>query len=301
VQETRRYYNESGATIRELTKDAVFKAGDPLETKAVKNVSRAARELPEADQESGGKLDEAKKLIERLVKAGPPKRDPAAGDPGDSKRFRVIKESTSPDGRFAVAIGFAEAPESWDDFYLFSDSTTERDTYWIEDLNLREQKLRNYVVDLTTHRIVGETGGDVYGTPRSVGRGSWAHFWSPDGCWLVQVTRDYWSGRATALAIDPEQGVVGSGDLTALANDHSNAFLKMKKDRTLKRLGRDLSVLINDAKIANDGTVMMDLIPTDPGNRQSFESPTLLERFRVKRSGAKVEVKFLDIGYEEKR
>ena len=89
--------------------------------------------------------------------------------------------------------------------------------------------------------------------------------------------------------------------MTALANDHSNAFLKMKKDPTLKRVGGDLSVLINDAKIANDGTVMMDLIPTDPGNRQSFESPSLLERFRVKRSGTKVEVKFLDIGYEEKR
>ena len=105
VQENRRYYNRDGAAIRELTKDAVFKAGEPLDTTAVKNVSRPVAKLPEKERTSDDRRKGAETVIEHLVKAGPPKRDPAAGDPGDSKRFRIIRYSTSPDGRYAVAIG----------------------------------------------------------------------------------------------------------------------------------------------------------------------------------------------------
>jgi hypothetical protein len=298
VQELRRYYNADRAAVRELRKDAVFKAGEPLDTVAVKNVSQRIADLPEEERSSQARRDEAQKLIEFLVKAGPPKRDPGAGDPGDSKRFRIIKESTSPDGRYAVAIGFAEAPKSWDDFYLVSEYPTEKEQFWIEDWNLREEKLRNYVVDLTTHRIVGETGGNAYGTKTSIGRGNWSHIWSPDSRWLVQVICDKWRGRAAALAIDPERGVVASGDLTAQAEQRAVAFLKAKKDPTLKRLGTDLSVLIHRAELTNEGTVTIDLLPTEPGNPKSWDSPSLVERLRVKQSGAKVEVKFLEARYE---
>jgi hypothetical protein len=293
VQEMRRFYNRDGVAIRELRKDAVFKAGEPLDTAAVKNVSRPVAKLPEEDRTSEVRRKGAEMTIEHLVKAGPPKRDPVAGAPGDSKRFRLIKGSISPDGRYAVAIGFAEAPKSWDDFYAVTDDTTDKDQYWIEDEKLRED-LRNYVVDLGTHRIVGETGGNAFGTKTSFGRESWDHYWSPDSRWLVQVRRERWSGSALALAVDPEKGVVAKADLTEEATEHAAAFLKAKKDRTAKEME---AVIINSVEVTNEGTVTVELFPTQPGNR-SFEAPTLIERFQVARAGEKVEAKFLDARYQ---
>lgn len=296
VKEWRSYYGtDSGKLVRQLTKDAVFKAGEPLETKATRNVSMKMADVPEVERQNHHFNEEAEKLIKNAVAAGPPKRDPTQGAPGDSARFRVIRDSTSPNGRYAVAIGFEEAPKSWDDYELFTDELTQMCSYWIEDFDLRE-KSRNYVVDLSTRRIVGETGGGAYGTPTSIGRGNWSFSWSPDSRWLVQETSDKWTSDASAHALDPEKGVIASGALDELA-PRAEKFLAAKKDRALKTLGKDISALVNSAEVTNDGKVTVEVLPTQPGLPASFESPDVVERYQLKRSDGKVEVKFIDVSY----
>ena len=297
VLESRCYY-DGGALVRELRKEAWFKAGESTDTKQIKNLTLPIAKLTEEERRSSKQQEMARDYIARLTTAGPANRDPSATAGGDSSRFQLIHDSTSPDGRYAVGIGFAEAPKSWDDLYLLTEDVPERDSYWVEDSDLRE-KLRNYVIDLTTHRIVGETGGDAYGTRTSVGRGSWSFSWSPDSRWLAQVTSDKWASGCKVVALDPEKGVVASGDLGEAAQQATMDFLKAKKDRALKMFGSAdaVSVKIYTAEVTNDGQLTLSLQPTDAGSSKSWENPVLVERFQLKTSGKEVGAKFLDARY----
>jgi hypothetical protein len=84
-------------------------------------------------------LNAPTKMAEELRK-GAPEFDPFANVKGDSEQYRVIHGSASPDGRFAIALGFARERIDWDALY-----DKELESYYAEG---GAEDIRNYVVDL---------------------------------------------------------------------------------------------------------------------------------------------------------
>lgn len=91
-------------------------------------------------------------IAEKLISAGPPGYDPMAGP--EAQKYRLIMDSVSPDGRYALAFGLKQEKTDWEGY-----RDTKRGGYVITaDAQTKKRLLCNYVVDLKTHKILGETG-----------------------------------------------------------------------------------------------------------------------------------------------
>jgi hypothetical protein len=121
VDESRDYFSNDGDLIRKLTKNAHFKAGESTDTARIPNT---VADLPNPHdprtQEEREKKDKIfskpEQIAGALETAGPPAFDPFTKVKGDSEKFRVIHRTVSPDGRYAIALGFARAQINWGDF-----------------------------------------------------------------------------------------------------------------------------------------------------------------------------------------
>ena len=171
VDESRKYYGEGkrggyGELIRELRKSGRFKPGESLDTVRTPNVVVDLAKQPKDDRSDDERLkaqseffSKPEEIAAALQKAGPPDFDPFVK--GDSEKFRVINGTASPDGRYAIALGFARDKINWDDL-VDQYSPENGRTYRAEN----EEDVRNYVVDLTAQTILGETGCNYLGTRR---------------------------------------------------------------------------------------------------------------------------------------
>jgi hypothetical protein len=109
--------------------------------------------LPGDEPLSAGKPGaQALAILEKLVSAGPPKYDPAAGP--EAQKYRLIMDSVSPDGHYALAFGLAQEKINWEEHRDAKRGGYVADT----DTGAKREVLRNYVVDLKTSKILGETG-----------------------------------------------------------------------------------------------------------------------------------------------
>jgi hypothetical protein len=159
IEESRRYF-VGGNLSRELRKSGRFKAGGSLDTVKLPNVNvEPAKPLKDQHAEEERRRTQSEfllrpdKIAAELQKAGPPQSDPFANAKGDSDRFRVIHGSVSPDGRYAIALGFSDPDINWDGFIDHEYEVEGRPTYFAED----EEGVKNYVIDLATQKILGET------------------------------------------------------------------------------------------------------------------------------------------------
>ena len=202
VDESRKYFGSvngsNGELVRELRKNARFKVGEVLDTVQTPNTivnlakqpsdNRSSEECAKADWELFSKPE---KVVESLRKADPPESDPFAAVKGDSDKFRIIHGTASPDGRLAIALGFARDAINWD-VYLDKDAGETGPRYDAES----EEDIRNYVVDLTQQKILGETGCNYFGTRRRYNHRECIVKWSPDSMKFVQLWDDKWSSTA---------------------------------------------------------------------------------------------------------
>jgi hypothetical protein len=212
VDESRDYFSNDGDLVRKLTKSARFKSGEPTDTGRVSNV---VVHLPKPHdpptQEERDKTDETfskpEQIADALKKAGAPVFDPFKNVAGDSDKFRVIHRTVSPDGRYAIALGFAREIINWDDFVR--ESSQDEKIYEAKG----EEDVRNYVVDLAKQRILGQTGCDYFSTDPGPlpGRIACQVEWSPDSATFVQEweQKTYETGAAGKIGAGPKlAGVV---------------------------------------------------------------------------------------------
>jgi hypothetical protein len=91
-------------------------------------------------------------VMKNVLKAGPPKFDPTRGE--DGPRYRLIMDSVSPDGRYALAFGLDREKIDWAQY-----RDRKGGGYVLKlDTEGERKAIRNYVVDLQAHKILGETG-----------------------------------------------------------------------------------------------------------------------------------------------
>jgi hypothetical protein len=151
VEESRKYFGEeksggNGVLIRELRKSARFKPGEPTDTVHTPNVTvDLGKKSNQPTEDELREMLNAPTSMAQELRKGAPEFDPFADVKGDSDKYRVIHGSASPDGRFAIALGFAREPVDWDAEY---DKETE--SYFPQG----EDGIRNYVVDLAQKKIL---------------------------------------------------------------------------------------------------------------------------------------------------
>jgi hypothetical protein len=277
VEESRKFFGEgkrggNGVLIRELRKSAHFKPGEPTDTVHTPNVTVDLTN--KANQPSEDQLREIlnapTKMAEELRK-GAPKSDPFANVKGDSDKYRVIHGSASPDGRFAIALGFAREKIDWDTFY-----DKEFESYYAED---GAEDVRNYIVDLAQKRILGETGAGWIGTRRRYNHPECVVTWSPDSSFFVQLLANKWaSDDYVAGKITSGPKFVGAVNLLKALSPKIYAFVKKPFNR---EEGGFLSFY--NEKVTNDGAVEMkadEYIPS--GHRKGDTNFGVSVRLRLR-------------------
>ena len=292
VEESRRYYGESpprsaageeeygnGILLRELTKSARFAAGEPLDTSKVRNVridfpkTSQSPDTPEGRTAKSQLLDTLETKAAALKEAGAPEADPFAEVTGDSERFRLIHATASPDGRYALAIGFEEAPE-WTGYN--DEEVDGEEVFTVEDPE--ETKLKNYVVELATKRILGETGGEYKGTRRRYNHREMSVTWSQDSTLFVALDSDKWnyvSCFAGRIGAGPK--LAGVADVGACATREAERLLKTRR----RKLGDWTALDINDVKA--DGTIALELADQErSGPRKGEVYATVLETLKLR-------------------
>jgi hypothetical protein len=251
VEESRKYFGEgkeggNGLLIRELRKSAHFKPGESTDTVRTPNVTvdLTKKANQPTEDELREMLNAPTNMAEELRK-GAPEFDPFADVKGDSDKYRVIHGSASPDGRFAIALGFAREPVDWDSQY---DKETE--SYYAEG----DEGIRNYVVDLAQKKILGETGAAWPGTRRRYNHPECMVTWSTDSSFVVQLLANKWSSDdCVAGKIVSGPKFVGAVNLLKTLSPKIYAFVKKPFNR---EEGGALSFY--NQKVTNDGAVNME-------------------------------------------
>ena len=289
IAESRRYF-VGGNLVRELRKSGRFKPGDSLDTVKLPNVSvdpakplkdtRAEEERRRAQDEF---LSQPEKIAAELRKAGPPQSDPSANVKGDSDKFRVIHGSVSPDGRYAIALGFARNEISWDDF---EEEVDGKRTYEAET----EEDVRNYVIDLAAQKILGETGCNFFGTRKRYNHRECNLLWSGDSKSFVQLWHDKWADTAcVAGQIAPGPKLGGVTDLLKVLEPKTYSFLKKRAD-TMPGLS------INVEQVGNDGRIELSVSASiSSGERKGETLFSLAESVQLRKTANGLRAEVLNI------
>jgi hypothetical protein len=249
----------NGVLIRELRKSAKFKAGETLDTVHTKNVvvDPAALRAQNNDEKGREEIMRApEKIAEELRKSGPPEFDPYANVKGDEEKYRVIHGTASPDGRFAIGLGFHRDymdESDWDS--LIQEQGDMSHTYYAED----EPDIRNYVVDLAHKKILGETGCHYFGTRRRYNHREIYVTWSPDCSAFVELWANKWSSDGCVAGKVRAGPKVSSVDMIEELSEKTYAFMKKRFNH---EEGGSLTFSIN--KVTNDGVIDLDASEVDP-------------------------------------
>jgi hypothetical protein len=280
VEESRKYFGEAknggnGVLIRELRKSAHFKPGEPTDTVPTPNVvvDLSKKKSQPTEDELREMLNAPTKMAEELRK-GVPDSDPFASVKGDSDKYRVIHGSASSDGRFAIALGFVRESVDWNAL-VDHDFSGEPETYRAES----DEGVRNYVVDLTQKKILGETGAAWDGTRRRYNHPECVVTWSPDSSFFVQLFANKWaSDDCVAGRIANGQTLVGTVNLLKALSPKIYAFVKKRFD---PEEGGALSFY--NEKVTNDGAVEMKAYEyTSSGERKGETIFAVSVRLRLR-------------------
>ena len=276
LEESRKYFGEgkrggNGLLIRELRKSAHFKPGESTDTVRTPNVTvdLGKKSNQPTEDELREILNAPTNAAEELRK-GAPEFDPFADVKGDSDKYRVIHGSASPDGRFAIALGFAGEPIDWD-----ADYDKETASYYAEG----DEGIRNYVVDLAQKKILGQTGAAWPGTRRRYNHPECVVTWSPDSSLFVQLLANKWSSDdCVAGKIVSGPKFVGAVNLLKPLSPKIYAFIKKPFDR---EEGGALSFY--NEKVTNDGAADMEAAEYESsGDRKGDTNFRVNVRLRVR-------------------
>jgi hypothetical protein len=231
-------------------------------------------------------LSGPQKVAAELRKAGPPQSDPFATVKGDSEKFRVIHHSVSPDGRYAIALGFAREEIDWDSLIEKDIEVEGKPTYYAEF----DDDARNYVIDLAAQKILGETGCNYFGTRQRYNHRECTLTWSNDSTYYVQLWSDKWEDTACVagqIARGPKLG--GVADLLKVLNPKTYAFLKKRAD-TMPGLS------IHVDRVANDGRIELRAYGSiSSGERKGDTLFSLAELVQLRKTAAGLRAEVLNI------
>ena len=295
VAEARQYFNEDAEAIRELRKSARFKPGESLDTVKVKNVSVDVSQKPKDERSDVEKaqarnefFDKPLKIAGALQQAGSPVSDPLANITGDSEKYRLIQDTASPDGRYAVALGLAREKIDWEQFRDKEVEFKGGEAIYTAE----EEDRRNYVVDLLHRKILGITGGDYFGTKQRYNHRECQVIWAPDSKSFVEITSDKWNYdtcRAGRIANGPK--LLGTVDLGKYAEKVADSFRighKLRKERG--------SIAIGIIEVTNDGIIDLEVTgQVSGGERKGDVNFNVAEKIRLRDTAGRLTLETVNV------
>ena len=268
VEESRKYFGQrkdggNSLLIREQRKSAHFKPSEATDTIHTPNVMvDLSKKANQPTEEELRKIFNAPTDMATELRKGKPEFVPFANVKGDSDKYRVIRGTASPDGRFAIALGSANESVDWD--AAADTDFPDENAYRLDN---EEDKARNYVVDLAQKKILGETGAVWTGTRRRYNHPECDVWWSLDSSFFVQLLANKWASDdcvAGKVAAGPK--LVGVVNFMKTLTPKVYAFVKRRFDRE----GYPLSFY--NQKVSNDGAVEMKAAEYISGGERKGES-----------------------------
>lgn len=285
IEESRQYFGDDETLVRELTKSGHFKPGESLDTVHIPNV---IVDLANQPKDSGSEEEQLKARYEFLSKpeaiasalkqVGPAESDPFGAVKGDAEKYRAIHDTASPDGRYAIALGFTRVPIDWEQFAdSHNPGTYSTGGYDYEDA-ADYGKTVNYVVNLTTRRILGKTNGDFYGTQQRYNLNDCKVFWSPDSRTFVEVTTWKWGYTTCCVGRISSGGkLLDTLDLGKYAEKTAAAYLAKHKGAKYKG---SIDIFVTNVTNAGDINLIIDG-QEDSGERKGDLDFSLDESIRL--------------------
>ena len=302
VDESRQYFGNDGKLLRELRKSGNFKQGETLDTVRFPNSTVDLSKQPKDDRTEEQRavaeynfLSEPEKIASALTQAGPPEFDPFAAVTGDSAKYRVIHDTASPDGRYAVALGFTGNDIDWEGLKDPDFPGTYSANGWQPDDQSPDSgygKIVNSIVNLTARQILGTTNGDYFGTKQRYNHDQCDVTWSPDSKTFVEVTSWKWGyNRCTAGKISSAGKLLGPVDLGKYAEKTAQSFLATHKAQKY-----DGSIDISGATVTDAGVVNLTILGQGTsGDHKGDVFFSLNESVRVRETSSGLQLETVSI------
>jgi hypothetical protein len=296
VDESRQCFSGEGELIRHLTKSARFKPGESTDTAHIPNVTVDLSKQPKEQRTDAELLLKPQTIVESLKRAGPPDSDPFANVKGDSEKFRVISGTASPDGRYAVALGYAEGKIDWEELkdpdFPGTYSAEGYDYGEADAAESKNGKIVNYVVDLTTRRLLGTTGCGFFGTGHHYNMRECEVLWSPDSKNFVELNSDKWnyvSCRAGRIAAGPK--LVGTVDLGKCAEETASNYLGKHKHGSYEG-----SIAISMHEVTDQGVIGLTIMGQgNSGEHKGELYFSVAEQIRVRETPAGLRLEMVKV------
>ncbi len=162
---------------------------------------------------------------------------------------KLLNQSTSPDKKFAIAIGAKDG----------------QPPKWVEDANdsyrmWEEAKTCNYLVDLQSDRVTGILEMRTFDTSNRSNHQSKGAKWSPDSRWLVEEQQWKWdTGVCSVHKIKADGSIAASLDLKLMAGEVLNQVLDKQSPGLSKEIRENYALSVSVDKISNDGTLLANV------------------------------------------
>jgi hypothetical protein len=295
VEEITRYF-QFQRLIEMTRKVARFKAGEKITMEHIRVTRVGLPPIWEAEMRSDMRSDafrqQSEETFRRLLSRKQSRGDRSAIPQGDSRRFRFIEGTSSSDGRLALGLGLAQPIVRWKTLEADPDEVLRRPRYYVES-DHPDDLIRNYVVDLSTNKILGETNCHFMGTRKGYGHRRCQTIWSLNNRYLVQLFQGKWATiEATITRIDQKHLV--AFDLIKPACKHAYQFLSRRKDRAFRRFGTRFAVSIFCDEVSNSGLLRLEVFGEIPKSAEEDSTFSLIARFRVLSSARGISLRFID-------
>ncbi len=276
--------------IRRTRKVADFAPESQVKMGSVKSKRVDLSHLDEEDTRPDSFLQQSEAVIRAVLGKRKNIKHPPSGPKGDSKRFSFIQSTTSPDGRYALGFSLEQPTVVWEARNGTFDFM--RRHYYLENF---EDARSNYVIDLETNGIVGETGCHYVGTRTSLNHSSCEVVWSQNSRFMVQHFHGKWhTVEATIVRVDHESQLVAI-NLVKPIKKRAFEFLQRTKNRAFRKYGFDrFAVSISCEKISDNGYASFEVLGEIPKFGDGDDTFSVVQRLRIIEGASGVILKFLD-------
>jgi hypothetical protein len=211
---------------------------------------------------------------------------------GEQGSFCFIQGTCSPTGRYALGFGLDVPDFAWQDLQGSCDLVFRREHYLASEG--WEGAVRNYVVELETNKILGDTRCHYPGTRHNYSHRTCEAVWSPDERYLIQFFHGKWATREVSIVRLKAQKAVALSVLPTL-KQHANQFLVRRKHRGFRRFGADQFALsVSCKQITKAGFVTFDVFGTIPGPAEGEATFSLIERFKILTDATGISLKLIE-------
>jgi hypothetical protein len=286
-------YFELWRLVKMTRKVARLKRKSQIDMARVKGTRVDVLDLDESTRRPDSLMRRSEEAIRAVLsKKRAAKRAPP-GPQGDSDRFSFIQGTSSPDGRLALGFSLEQPVVEWKG----ADGTLDfmRRHYYVNSEESGEA-MSNYVVDVETNKIIGETKCNYIGTRPSFNHRACQTVWSQNNRFLVQHFHGKWHTiKATIVRIDQRSGSLVAIDLIEPITKHALEFLRQRKDRAFRKFGFErFAVSLSCEKVSNTGFLSFGIFGEIPKLGDEDDAFSIIQRFRILEGSGGVSLKFID-------